>query len=386
MPTTPRPLDGITVVDLSRVLAGPFCTMLLGDMGARVIKIEEPTAGDETRDWWPSIEGWSTYFLGMNRNKQSVALNLKDARDAETLRALVAKADVLVENFRPGALTALGFGYDAMAALNPRLVYCSISGYGQTGARAGLPGYDPVIQGEAGLMEMTGQRDGPPTRVAVAITDYLASLFSAQGILLALVERQRSGLGQHVDVALFDSLMAIMALPAGIHYATGQAPQRMGNDHPSIAPFETLPTGDGHIVITAGNPRQWVRCCEALGIPGVADDPRFRTNADRLANRPAMQAALGEALGRLSTDEAVAALQAAGVPCGRVREIGDALTDPQLEAREMLLTLAREGLDGFRAIGNPIKLSRTPAATTLPPPALGEHTAAVLDEVAGDTD
>jgi crotonobetainyl-CoA:carnitine CoA-transferase CaiB-like acyl-CoA transferase len=214
--------------------------------------------------------------------------------------------------------------------------------------------------------------------VAVAITDYLASLFSVQGILLALLERQRSGRGQRVDVALFDSLMAIMALPVGIYFATGQAPPRMGNDHPSIAPFETLRARDGRIIIAAGNPRLWSQCCAALGVPHLVDDPRFRTNADRLANRAALQVELEEALGRMSVDEAVAALHAASVPCGRVRSIAEAVADPQLDARQMLVDLHRAGLEGFRAIGNPIRLSRTPGAAVLPPPALGEHTAEIL--------
>ena len=373
------PLAGITVIDLTRVLAGPFCTMLLGNMGANVIKIEEPGSGDETRGWSPLVGGWSSYFLSVNRNKKSVPLDLKDSHGADALRQLIAKADVLVENSRPGSLAALGFGYEDVERLNSRLVYCSLSGYGQIGPRVGLPGYDAVIQGEAGLMEITGQLDGPPTRVAIAITDYLTSLFSVQGILLALLERQQSGRGQCVDVALFDSLMAVMALPVGIYFATGQAPPRMGNDHPSIAPFETLRARDGRIIITAGNPRLWSQCCAALRVAHLAEDPRFRTNADRLTNRAAMQAELEQALSRMSVDEAVAKLNAANVPCGRVRSIAEAVADPQLDARQMLVALQREELDGFLTVGNPIKLSRTPTATTLPPPALGEH----ADEILG---
>src|SRR5207247_3243588 len=222
------PLDGLRVIDLTRVLAGPFCTMMLGDMGADVIKIEEPTHGDESRGWEPIVDGWSSYFLGVNRNKKSVALDLKDPAAAAALGSLVAQADVLVENFRPGSLAKLGFGYAEMAALNPRLVYCSISGYGHTGPRAGLSGYDVVIQGESGLMEVTGQPGGPPTRTGIAITDYLAGLYAGQGILLALVDRGRTGLGQHIDIALFDSLMSALTLPMGILQATGQGPARMG--------------------------------------------------------------------------------------------------------------------------------------------------------------
>ena len=378
MSDTP-PLRGITVVDLTRVLAGPFCTMLLADMGASVIKVEEPSLGDETRGWAPFVDGWSSYFLGVNRGKKSIALDVKDAQHADALRRLIARADVLVENFRPGSLARLGFGYTDLEPLNPRLVYCSISGYGQTGPRASLSGYDVVVQGESGLMDITGQSDGPPTRSPVAITDYLAALFAVQGILLALVERQRSGRGQQVDVALFDSLMAIMALPVGILFATGQAPARMGNDHPSIAPYDTLSARGGRIIIAAGNPRLWSQCCAALGIDHLVDDARFRTNTDRLANRAALQAELEKVLATMSVDEAVAALNAHGVPCGRVRSVEQAVADPQLSAREMLIEVQRGGLAAFRTIGNPIKLSRTPADITLPPPALGEHTAQIIE-------
>src|SRR5215510_14754686 len=285
------PLDGVRVIDLTRVVAGPFCTMMLGDMGADVIKIEEPRHGDESRGWQPIVNGWSSYFLGVNRNKKSVALDLKQPQGAAALRSLVAQADVLVENFRPGSLAEMGFGYAQLSALNPRLIYCSISGYGQNGPRAGLPGYDVVIQGESGLMDVTGQADGPPTRVGIAITDYLAGLYASQGILLALIDRGRTGLGQHIDIALFDSLVSALTLPAGILFSTGEAPQRMGNEHPSIAPYETLQARGVTIIVAVGNPRLWVQLCAALDNDALARDPRFATNADRLANREALKAA-----------------------------------------------------------------------------------------------
>src|SRR5580765_6101876 len=231
------PLTGLKVVDLTLVLAGPFCTMMLGDMGADVLKIEEPDLGDESRGWAPFIGGQSSYYLSVNRNKRSVALDLKTTEGAEALSALVRDADVLVENFRPGSLAKLGFGYADVARINPRLIYCSISGYGQNGPRAPLPGYDVVLQGETGFMDATGAPGGEPTRAGVAITDYLAGLYAVQGILLAIHDRHRTGLGQHVDIALFDSILSVMRLPLGILLASGVAPQRVGNEHPSIAPY-----------------------------------------------------------------------------------------------------------------------------------------------------
>jgi formyl-CoA transferase len=372
------PLDGITVLDLTRVLAGPFCTMLLGDMGADVIKIEEPTSGDESREWAPFTHGWSSYFLGVNRSKKSVAVDLKSDAGAAALRALVARADVLVENFRPGSLRQLGFGYDDVRALNPRLIYCSISGYGQTGPSAELPGYDVVIQGESGFMDITGQPDGPPTRAGIAITDYLAGLFAMQGILLALFDRERSGRGQHVDIALFDSLMSVLTLPVGILFATGQAPVRMGNDHPSVAPYETLNAADGRIVVAVGNPRLWNQFCQALGRPSLETDVRFATNSDRLANRAALKEEIEAVFGQFTVDQLIERLHAHGVPCGRVRSVEQAIASEQLRARDMLIELRRDDLGPILNIGNPIKLSRTPYSITRPPPRLGEHTEQVL--------
>jgi formyl-CoA transferase len=372
------PLDGIRVVDLTRVLAGPFCTMMLGDMGADVIKIEEPHHGDESRGWEPIVNGWSSYFLGVNRNKRSVALDLKQPDGAAALRSLVAHADVLVENFKPGSLVQLGFGYDTVAAINPRLVYCSISGYGGGGPRAGLSGYDAVIQGESGLMDVTGQPDGPPTRVGIAVTDYLAGLYAAQGILLALLDRQRTGLGQHVDIALLDSLMSALTLPAGIFFATGEAPPRMGNDHPSIAPYETLKAQDGLIIIAAGNPRLWAQLCSALNADHLTRDSRFLSNADRLANRAELKVELEGLLQRAPLDDVIERLRSRNVPCGRVRSIAEALDDPQLKARDMIVVVQHRDLGPVKTLGNPVKLSRTPYTIKRPPPRLGEHTEEVL--------
>jgi crotonobetainyl-CoA:carnitine CoA-transferase CaiB-like acyl-CoA transferase len=373
-------LQGLRVIDLTRVLAGPFCTMMLGDMGAEVIKIEEPGQGDETRGWAPFIDGWSTYFLGVNRNKKSVVLDLKDPQDADALRRLIAKADVLVENFKPGSLANLGFSYSDVSRLNPRIVYCSISGYGQTGPRAGLSGYDVIIQGESGLMDVTGQPDGPPTRVGIAITDYFAGLYAIQGILLALIERQQTGHGQYVDIALFDSLLSALSLPVGIHFATGQSPQRMGNDHPSIAPYETLRARNGFIIVAAGNPRLWTQLCIAIGAEHLVDDPRFENNTERLRHRTELKRELETRFQQFTLDELIKRLQAHNVPCGQVRSIADALADPQVAAREMVIAIEHPDLGTINNLGNPVKLSASPAEVRLPPPRLGEHTDEVLKE------
>ncbi len=406
------PLTGLTVIDLTRVLAGPFCTMLLGDMGAEVIKIEEPEHGDDSRGWAPFIDEaprgaewgggvpasdapggvqgspppkqWSSYFVGINRSKKSLALDLKTLQGVEVLRRLIGRADVLVENFRPGSFDRLGFAVDEVRRLNPALIHCSISGYGRTGPRAGEPGYDPVVQAESGLMDLTGFPDGPPTRVGVAVTDYLAGLFAVQGILLALRDRDRTGEGQHVDIALFDSLMSTLWMPLGILQATGETPRRIGNDHPSIAPYETVAARDGLVMVCVGNPRLWKQFAEALGAAHLLEDPRFRTNTDRLRNRRALKDAIERSMSRLTVDQVIERLRAASVPCGRVRTVAEALADPQLEARGMLLGF--DELIRLKVPGNPVKLSRTPANPTRRAPRLGEHTEEILQSLGYSAD
>lgn len=375
------PLDGIKVVDLTRVLAGPFCTMLLGDMGADVVKIEEPTLGDDTRSWAPFVDGWSSYFLGVNRNKRSVALDLKSPEGAEVFKRLIAWADVLVENLRPGTLDRLGFGYAQASTLNPRLIYASVTGFGQTGPRRDEAGYDPVMQAEAGLMDVTGPADGDPSRVGVAVTDILAGQFMFSSILLALRERDRTGHGQAIDIALFDSVLAAMTLPSGIAMATGSAPRRMGNRHPSIAPYETFRVADGFVMVCAGNPKLWRQFCLAIERPDLPADARFVHNTDRLRHREALVAIVEESCQALTVEAFVTRLKSHGVPCGRVRSIADALADPQVNARGMLVAQAHPALGDVRSIGNPMRLSRSAPSYRRPPPALGEHTAEVLREL-----
>ena len=371
------PLSGLVVLDLTRVLAGPLCTMLLGDMGAEVIKIEDPGHGDDTRAWAPFVDGWSTYYLGVNRNKKSIALDLKSPDGAALLRAMIAKADVLVENFRPRTLARLGFGPDEARTLNERLIYCSISGYGSTGPRRDLPGYDLVIQGESGLMDVTGFPETGPTKVGVAITDCLAALYAVQGILLAHTSRARTGKGQFIDIALLDSAVSVLGLPTGIVAATGTSPGRLGNEHPSLAPYEPYPAADGFVVVAVANPRLWTRFCAAVGAGALEHDPRFATNSDRLRHRAELKEAIVERFRDQSVDSLIERLSAAGVPCGRVRTIEEVLRDPQLAARDMWVDLPA-GADAVRVPGNPIKLAGVPHPPRNPPPALGEHT----DEIA----
>src|SRR6185436_9240735 len=308
------PLDGLRVIDLTRVVAGPYCTMMLGDMGAEVLKIEEPKHGDDSRAWAPFLAGTGSFFLHLNRSKKSVALDLKTADGADALRQLIADADVLIENFRPGSLADLGFDYAAVAAMNPRMIYCSISGYAQTGPSSQLPGYDAVLQGEAGIMDMTGVQGGEPTRVGVAITDYLAGLYATQGILLALHERHTSGLGQHVDISLFEAMLSVMRLPMAVLLATGTTPSRVGNDHLNIAPYQPLRAKDGLIIVAVANPALWVRFCEAMERPEWRDDPRFKTNTDRVANRDVLKGLIEAVFGDFSVEELTRRFQAKNVP------------------------------------------------------------------------
>jgi crotonobetainyl-CoA:carnitine CoA-transferase CaiB-like acyl-CoA transferase len=372
------PLTGLRIVDLTRVVAGPFCTMMLGDMGAEVLKIEEPKHGDDSRAWAPFMAGTGSFFLALNRSKKSVAIDLKTREGAAALTRLIESADVLIENFRPGSLAELGFDYASAAALNPRLIYCSISGYGQTGPSSQLPGYDAVLQGEAGIMDMTGFQDGAPTRVGVAITDYLAGLYATQGILLALHERHTSGLGQHVDISLFEAMLSVMRLPMSVLLATGDTPTRVGNDHLNIAPYQPLQAKDGLIIVAVANPALWIRFCDAMERPEWRDDSRFLTNTDRVANRDALKALIEIVFRDFTVEELTRRFQEKNVPCGRVRSIEQALVHPQVAPRGILMAQEHPQIGTIETLAPVVRLSRTPAVVTLPPPALGEHTNEVL--------
>jgi formyl-CoA transferase/CoA:oxalate CoA-transferase len=370
------PLDGLLVVDLTRVLSGPYCTMQLADMGARVIKIEQPGRGDDTRGWGPPFLGAeSAYFLSINRNKESLTLDLKRPEAKGILEQLLDRADVVVENFRPGTMDRLGFGYSAVAARWPRIVYCSISGFGQTGPRRDQPGYDAVIQGEAGLMSITGESGGPALRLGVAIADIVSGMFAAQGIAMALLARARTGRGQLVDVGMLDATAAMLTYQAGNYFVTGRVPERIGNRHATIVPYETFDAADGEFVLAVGNDGLWRRFCKVAGLEALAVDSRFATNRVRV-----------ERLRTRTRAEWITALNAEGVPSGAVRDIADVLNDPQLAAREMIQAVEHATLGSVRALGIPIKLSDTPGAVRTAPPTLGQHTEQILRTDLGLTD
>jgi crotonobetainyl-CoA:carnitine CoA-transferase CaiB-like acyl-CoA transferase len=366
------------VADFSRVLAGPFATMLLGDLGADVVKVEHPAGGDETRGWGPPwYRDHSTYYLAVNRNKRSVALDLRTGAGRRAARALAARADVLVENFKAGAAERLGLGYEEVGRDNPGLVWCSISGFGR-GPGADLPGYDFLVQAMSGLMSITGPAGGEPTKVGVALVDVLTGLYAFGGVLAALHERDRTGRGQRVEVSLLGSALASLVNQASSFLCTGTVPRAMGNRHPSITPYETLATADRPLVVAVGNDGQFARLCRVLGAPGAATDPRFATNADRVTNRDALAELLERALAARGASDWVAALSEAGVPCGLVNDVGEAFA---LAERLGLEPVAAAG--GIPQVANPIRLSAAPASYRLAPPALGEHTAEVLGWLAG---
>lgn len=370
-PTRTGPLDGIVVADLSRVLAGPYCTMLLADLGATVIKIESP-AGDETRTWKPpEHDGEATYYLSINRNKRSIVLDLAEPGDVALAHELIRRADVAVENFKPGGLAKFGLDYESAKAINPAIVYLSISGFG-TAAGASLPGYDLVVQAVSGLMSLTGEPDGPAYRAGIALFDVMTGLHGMIGVLAALHRRAATGVGQHVEVSLLASALSGLVNHTGAFAAAGVVPFRMGNAHPSVYPYQTLPTGDRDVVIAAANDRQFRALCGVLGLDGIADDPRFRLNADRTANRAALHPVLVERLREWSADDLFVALNGAGVPCGPINSIQEGV---ELAARLGLDPMVTTG-DGERAVGsirNPITFSDSAPGYRLPPPRLGEH-------------
>jgi CoA:oxalate CoA-transferase len=351
------PLDGTLVVDLTRVLAGPFCTLLLADLGARVVKVERPGRGDDARAIGPFVGGESAYFLSLNRGKESVALDLRDDADRAFFERLLARADVLVENFRPGAMERLGYGFEALHERFPRLVYAATSGFGHTGPRRGLPAYDVVVQAMGGLMSLTGSPGGEPTRVGTSIGDLAAGLFTALGVSAALLERERTGRGTKIDVAMLDCQVALLENAIARFQATGRVPGPLGSRHPSITPFEALKARDGHLVVAAGNDGLFERLCTALGRPALARDPRFASNERRTQHHEALRRELEKALAARDAADWVERLVAAGVPCGPIQDVRAVLGDAQVRARNMVVGLVDEGgaPAGIETAGNPIK-------------------------------
>ncbi|GAA1397193.1 CaiB/BaiF CoA-transferase family protein [Pseudonocardia kongjuensis] len=365
------PLSGILVADFSRILAGPYATMLLADMGADVIKVEGP-AGDDTRSWTPpERDGESTYYLGINRGKRSIALDLRDDDDRAAAQELARRADVVIENLRPGGMARFGLDHAAVAATNPGVVYASISGFG-SGAGAHVPGYDLMVQAMSGLMSLTGDPDGPPFRAGISVFDVMAGNHATIGILAALRHRDRTGEGQHVEVNLLSSALTGLVNHSSAWVASGTVPYRMGNAHPSVFPYEPLPTADDDMIVAAGNDRQFGKLCEVLGIPGVAEDPRFARNADRTANREALRPILTERLAERGAVEWFELLTDAGVPCGPIQTIDGGFAMAERFGLEPVVEVG----DGERAIPttrHPIRFSTTPAVYRLPPPQLDEH-------------
>lgn len=381
-PLTPAlpPLAGVRILDLSRVLAGPWCTMTLGDLGAEVIKIEQPGRGDDTRRWGPPyVEDEAAYFLSANRNKKSVEVDLATPEGQAVIRELALEADILVENFKPGGLDKYGLDAASLAELNPRLIYCSISGYGHASPLRDLAGYDYVLQAEGGLMSVTGEVDGAPIKVGVAVVDLFTGMAAVQAILAAYIARQRDGLGQHIDMALFDNQLAMLANVGAAYLAHGEEPGRYGAGHATIVPYQTFKASDGWIVVAAGNDRQFADLCErVLELEGVATDPRFAANSARVSNREALLALLEPVFRARTSAHWIARMKAVQVPCGQVRSVGQALTSPEAAARDMVRTVEHAKVGSMRIVGSPLKLSRTPVIEPTAPPALGQHTAEVL--------
>lgn len=387
-----RPLDGVKVLDLSRVLAGPWCTQILADFGADVLKIEQPGTGDDTRGWGPPYmtpepgevgHGRSAYYLSCNRNKRSLAIDISKPEGAALVRKLAAEADVLVENFKFGGLARYGLDYPSLHALNPRLIYCSITGFGQTGPYADRPGYDFVAQAMGGLMSITGDPDGPPTKPGVAIADVSTGMYAAVSVLLALRHAERTGVGQQIDCSLLDTQIAMLANQALTYLVSGQSPGRMGNWHPTVVPYGVFNTKDSPLVIAVGNDRQFRALCEVLGSPDLADDPRYALNRDRVLNRIELESKLQQILSRFTTKELQDALPAAGVPSGPVNTIEQAFKDPFSEARGVVQHFERS--DGVRipSVAYPSKFSETPARYERAPPRLGADTFEALGDWLG---
>jgi len=386
-----QPLEDLRILDLTRALAGPYCTMMLGDLGADVIKVEQPGRGDESRGWGPPFVGQpygpypgeSAYNLSANRNKRSITVNLKSPEGREIVRRLAGMSDALVENFRTGTLDEMGLGYEDLRAVNPRLVYCSISGYGRTGPYADRPGYDFVIQAEGGMMGITGPEEGPPYRVGIPIVDITAGMFSATAILAALRARDLTGEGQLIDLSLLDTMAALLTNVASNYLVGGEGPRRLGNAHPNITPYEAFPARDRWFALAAANERQWAILCETIGQPELKDDPRFANNNVRVANRAALREVLDRAFRVRAADEWLAEFQEAGLPCGPINTIPGVFAHPQAEARELVLEAEHPTAEKVRFPGFPYKLTHTPAVVRRPPPLLGQHTEEVLVEMLG---
>jgi formyl-CoA transferase len=386
-----RPLENIRILDITRALAGPYCTMMLGDLGADVIKVERPRMGDETRGWGPPFvgkaygpyPGESAYFIAANRNKRSVTVNIQSPEGQDIIRRLAGISDVLVENYRTGDLDRLGLGYPDLHKLYPRLIYCSISGYGRTGPYADRPGYDAILQAEGGMMSITGPVDGPPSRVGIPIIDITSGMFAATAILAALRTRDLTGEGQLLDISLFDSHLALLTNVASNYLVGREPPRRLGNAHPNLVPYEAFTARDGWFILGVANEKQWGLLCDMLDRPDLKSDSRFATNGNRVANREILVAELNRMFAQRDANQWLAELVRAGLPCGRINSLPEVFSHPQAQARQMTLEIEHPTAGPLRLTGFPYKLSQTPAEIHRPPPMLGEHTDEVLTRVLG---
>jgi len=375
-------LEGIRIVDFSRALAGPYGTMLLADTGAEVIRVEMPGIGDETRSWGPPfIAGEAAYFLSINRNKKSMTLDLKKAEARDIARKLIARADVMIEANRPGAMDRLGLGYADVQKIKPDIIYVAISGFGQTGPYKNKPGFDQVLQSYGGLRGLTGKADGPPLKVGIAVTDIATGMFATIGILTALYHRERTGQGQFIDVSMLDGQVSWLTYQAGRYLASGSIPERVGSAHALIVPYQAFKASDGFINVAAGNDNLWQRFCEATGLQHIANDPRFATNPKRVENRDEVVAIVSRVMATKTVQEWIKLLDAAGVPCGPIYTVDQILADPHVQARGMVVETDHPTCGRIKVLNHPTRYAATPAEVNLPPPMLGEHNEAILHEL-----
>ena len=388
--TKTGPLNGIRVLDLTRILAGPSCTQLLGDYGADIVKVERPGLGDDTRAWGPpyvkDVDGYDTsesaYYLAANRNKRSIALDMATSEGAETIRQLAAKCDILVENFKTGGLNRYGLDYESLKEINPAIVYCSITGFGQTGPNAKLAGYDLMAQGYGGIMSLTGEPDGQPMKVGVGVADIMCGMYASTAILAALRHRDQTGEGQYIDVALVDTQVAWL-VNEGVNYLTsGKVPIRRGNQHPNIVPYQIFEVSDGYLIIAVGNDNQFVKFCAAIGHPELSKDPRYTVNIDRITNRENLLETLIPIIKRIDKDTLLSAMNAAGVTCGPINTLDEVFASDQVSAREMKITMPhpQSGSGTVDLIGNPVKFSKTPVTYRNAPPLCGADTYEILND------